>query len=209
MQSRPATCAQNECYKRGMNKLSSVVVAIALAACGGGNKPVAPVAAPPAVPVAAAAPAGSIELGELKFYAGDDLGMQIHANGHFEVRVSKADPGKPAETSWQDVGSIAADGTISSSDGAKHGQVKPDGSFVGPEGQVAPFKLDGEALVVADKKITIDDKGILQGGNDMGKPMRIEGATTPGLKRTALIVLALLMGGPEDGHGGPDAPPAH
>lgn len=206
MQSLPATCAQNECYKRGMNKLSSVVVAIALAACGGGNKPVAPVAPPPAVPVAAAAPAGSIELGELKFYAGDDLGMQIHANGHFEVRVSHAEPGKPAETSWQDVGSIGADGTISSSDGAKHGQIKPDGSFVGPEGQVAPFKLDGEALVVADKKITIDDKGILQGGNDMGKPMRIEGATTPGLKRTALIVLALLMGGPDDAKAAPDAP---
>ena len=191
-----------------MNKLSSVVVAIALAACGGGNKPVVsePAPAGSAAPVAAAATAGTIELGELKFYAGDDLGMQIHANGHFEVRVSKAEAGKPAETSWQDVGSIGADGTISSSDGAKHGQVKPDGSFVGPEGQVAPFKLDGEALVVADKKITIDDKGILQGGNDMSKPMRIEGATTPGLKRTALIVLALLRGGPEDSHGAPDAP---
>jgi hypothetical protein len=117
-----------------MKNGTSLVVAIALAACGGGNKPVAPVAPPPAVPVAAAAPAGSIELGELKFYAGDDLGMQIHANGHFEVRVSKAEAGKPAETTWQDVGSIGADGTISSSDGAKHGQVKPDGSFVGPEG---------------------------------------------------------------------------
>jgi hypothetical protein len=190
-----------------MKNGTSLVVAIALAACGGGNKPVAPVAPPPAVPVAAAAPAGSIELGELKFYAGDDLGMQIHANGHFEVRVSKAEAGKPAETTWQDVGSIGADGTISSSDGAKHGQVKPDGSFVGPEGQVAPFKLDGEALVVADRKITIDDKGILQGGNDMGKPMRIEGATTPGLKRTALIVLALLMGGPDDSKAAPAPAP--
>jgi hypothetical protein len=183
-----------------MNKLSSVVVAIALAACGGGNKPVAP-APEPTVPVAAAAPAaGALELGELKFFAGDDLGMQMHANGHFEVKVGKTEPGKPAETAWQDVGSLGADGSISSSDGAKHGQVKPDGSFVGPDGQVAPFKLDGEALVVADKKITIDDKGILQGGNDMGKPMRIEGATTPGLKRTALVLLALLMSGPEEPH---------
>jgi hypothetical protein len=31
----------------------------------------------------------------------------------------------------------------------------------------------------------------------MGKPMRIEGATTPGLKRTALVLLALLMASPE------------
>jgi len=190
-----------------MNKLSSVVIAIALAACGGGNKPVAPEPAPAgsagsAAPVAAAPAAGTVELGELKFYAGEDLGMQMHANGHFEVRV-----GKPPAPEWQEIGALAADGTISSTDGAKHGQVQPDGSFVGPQGQVAPFKLEGEALVVADKKITIDDKGILQGGNDMGKPMRIEGATTPGLKRTALIVLALLMGGPEDSKSAPPTAP--
>ena len=190
-----------------MKNGSAVVVAILLAACGGGNKPVAPAPAPAAAPVAAA-PAGTLELGELKFYAGDELGMQMHANGHFEVKTSHAEPGKPAETAWQDVGSIGADGTISSHDGATHGQVKPDGSFVGPEGQVAPFKLDGDALVVADKKITIDDKGILQGGNDMDKPMRIEGATTPGLKRTALVILALLMTGPEPSQqsGGQPAP---
>jgi len=68
---------------------------------------------------------------------------------------------------------------------------------------------NGVSLAISqanDKKITIDDKGILQGGNDMGKPMRIEGATTPGLKRTALIVLALLMGGPDDAKAAPDAP---
>lgn len=184
-----------------MNKLSSVIVAILIAACGGGTKTAATT---PAAPVAAPA-AGGIELGELKFYAGDDLGMQLHANGHLEVRMAHAEAGKPAEMTWQDVGAITADGSISSSDGKKHGQIKSDGSFVSDDGKPGPFHLEGETLVVADKKITIDDKGIMQGGNAMGKPMRIEGATTPGLRRTALVLLAILMSTSEDG-GAHDAP---
>ena len=179
-----------------MHKLSSLVVAFALAACGGGNKQAAtetapaPVAAAPAAPAAAA---GSVEVGELKFFEGDEMGMQLHANGHLEVKMTHSEPGKPTQETWRDVAAIATDGTISGPDGQKHAEIKPDGSLVSPDGQAAPFHLDGEALVIADKKITIDDKGILQGGNDMGKPVRIEGATTPGLKRTALVVLALVM----------------
>lgn len=190
-----------------MIKLSSVVVAIALAACGGGNKQPATPAAPVPAPVAAST--STVELGELKFYEGDDLGLQLHANGHLEVKMTHAEAGKPAQTMWHDVGSVAADGTISDADGKKHAQITADGSMVTPDGQKAPFHLDGEALVIADKKITIDDKGMLQGGNDMGKPVRIEGATTPGLKRTALVVLALLMASPDgdDGHGPAPAQP--
>lgn len=189
-----------------MHKLSSLIVAILIAACGGGNKQPATATTPTTATTAAATPAaGAIELGELKFYAGDELGMQLTAAGHLQVAMSHAEPGKPAETSWQDVGSIAADGTLSSADGKKHGQIKPDGSFVTDDGHTGPFHLEGETLVVGDNKITIDDKGLLQGGQPMGKPMRIEGATTPGLKRTALVLLALLMAsGPDEGH---EAPP--
>ena len=189
-----------------MNKLSSVVVAIALAACGGGNK--APVAATtPAKTTTAqtAAPTsapGAIEIGELKFYSGDQVGMQLHANGHLEVAMTKSEAGKPAQTAWQDVGAIAADGTISSPDGKKHGQIKPDGSFVSEDGQAGPFHLEGETLVVADKKLTIDDKGMLQGAGEAS--LRIEGATTPGLRRTALVLVALVLAaGPEDAHAAP------
>lgn len=174
-------------------KLLSLVAAGALAACGGSAKP-APVEPTP-IPAAAPAPTGPWELGELKFYQGDELGMQLHANGHLEVKLVHGEPGKPPVERWQDVGALAADGTITAIDGKKHAEVKPDGSVVSPDGKAAPFHLEGEALVVGDKKITIDDKGILQGGNDMGKPMRIDGATTPGLKRTALVVLALVMTG--------------
>jgi hypothetical protein len=182
-------------YKRRMHKLLSLVAVIALAACGGGNKPAATTATP--APEATAPKAGGLELAELKFYEGDDLGMQLHADGHLQVKMSHSTDGKPAEEKWMDVGVIGADGSVSDTEGKKHGTIEADGSFKGPDGQTAPFHIEGETLVVGDKKITIDDKGILQGGNDMGKPMRIEGATTPGLKRTALVLLAILMASPE------------
>lgn len=178
-----------------MTKILSLAAALALAACGGGTAKPATTTATTEPEAAQAAPAGSFELGELKFYEGDDLGLQLHANGHVEVKLTHSEAGKPAEETWTDVGSFAADGTISSADGAKHGKANPDGTFVGAQGQTAPFHLEGEALVVADTKITIDDKGIVQGGNDGGKQLRIEGATTPGLKRTALVVLAVMLSG--------------
>ncbi|MBV8762832.1 MAG: hypothetical protein JO257_36440 [Deltaproteobacteria bacterium] len=179
-----------------MNKLLNVVAALSLAACGGGHKP-APVEPTPMGSAAAPTPTGPWELGELKFYQGDELGMQLHANGHLEVKLVHGEPGKPPVERWQDVGALTPDGTITAIDGKKHAEIKPDGSIVTQDGSTAPFHLEGETLVVADKKITIDDKGILQGGNDMGKPMRIDGASTPGLKRTALVVLALIMSSPE------------
>jgi hypothetical protein len=179
-----------------MTKL--LTLAFVLAACGGGHKP-AP-AEPTPTPAAAPMPTGPWELGELKFYQGDEMGMQLHANGHLEVKLVHGEPGKPPVERWQDVGALTPDGTVTAIDGKKHAEIKPDGSVVTQDGATAPFHLEGETLVVADKKITIDDKGILQGGNDMGKPMRIEGATTPGLKRTALVVLALIMASPQDAH---------
>ncbi len=180
-----------------MKKLLFLAAAL-LAACGGGPKP-APAEPTPAPAAAPAAPTGPWELGELKFYQGDELGMQLHANGHLEVKLVHGEPGKPPEERWQDVGAVSPDGTVTAIDGKKHAEIKPDGSVVTQDGATAPFHLEGDTLVVADKKITIDDKGILQGGNDMGKPMRIEGATTPGLKRTALVVLALILSsGPQE-----------
>jgi hypothetical protein len=189
-----------------MHKLLSMVAVIGLAACGGGNKPAATATTP--APETATAPASGIELAELKFYEGDDLGMQLHADGHLQVKVSHSEQGKPAEEKWMDVGVIGADGSVSDAEGKKHGTIGADGSFKSPEGQTAPFHVEGETLVVGDKKITIDDKGILQGGNDMGKPMRIEGATTPGLKRTALVLLAILMASPEPETPSTEVPPA-
>jgi hypothetical protein len=157
--------------------MHKVLLLIAIAACGG---------TAPAKEQSVAAPAKTsvVELGELKFYAGADLGMQLHANGHLEVKTQSA---------WIDVGSVAADGTLSAPDGTQRGHITADGSVIGPSGKTAPFHLEGETLVVADRTFTIDAKGLLQGGDVLQGPMRVEGATTPGLKRTALVVLATIM----------------
>src|SRR5512141_509792 len=114
MRSRRATSSPNErVTKRRMKNLTSLVVAITLAACGGGNKQ--PATQTTAAPVVAASP-GALEIAELKFYEGDDLGMQLHANGHLEVKMMHAEAGKPAQPSWHEVGALAADGTVSGPD---------------------------------------------------------------------------------------------
>lgn len=162
-----------------MHTLLSLLAVAGLLACGG--KAVAK-------PQAAAAPKASttttVELAELKFYVGDDLGMQLHADGHVLVMT---------EAQWADIGRIATDGTITAPDGSTRGHITADGSVVGPSGKAAPFHMEGTTLVLADRRFTIDDKGVLQGGEKMQAQTRIEGATTPGLKRTALVLLASLM----------------
>lgn len=164
-----------------MHKLLVLVATTGLLACGGGTPPVV---ARPAPAAAAATRPPTVELAELKFYAGGDLGMQLHADGHLVVK---------AQAQWVDIGSLAADGTIRAPDGTPRGHITRDGSLVGPSGRPAAFHLEGTTLVVGDKKLTIDDRGILQGGNLLQGQMRVEGATTPGLRRTALVLLASLM----------------
>jgi hypothetical protein len=159
-----------------MHTLLSLLAVAGLLACSGGTA----VAKPQAAPKAAAAP--TVELAELKFYAGNDLGMQLHADGHVLVMT---------EANWADIGRIATDGTITGPDGKARGHITADGSVVGPSGKAGPFHLEGTTLVIGDKRFSIDDKGMLQGSAQA--PMRIEGATTPGLKRTALVLLASIM----------------
>jgi hypothetical protein len=157
-----------------MYRLLSLLAVAVLVACGAGSAV--------AKPQPAAAPkAPTVELAELKFFAGDDLGMQLHADGHVLVMT---------EAQWVDIGKIARDGTITAPDGSTRGHITADGSVVGPSGKAAPFHVEGTTLVIADKRFTIDDKGVLHGGE---LAVRIEGATTPGLKRTALVLLASMM----------------
>jgi hypothetical protein len=88
--------------------------------------------------------------------------------------------------------------------------MQPDGSFVFGKDK-APFKFDGAVLVAGDRRVSIDEKGIIVGGQDTDNmKFRVEGATDDGAKRTALFALALvLMGGagPDDGASAPPAQP--
>ncbi len=144
---------------------------------------------------------GVFALAELKFYLGDDLGLQLHADG--QIEENRADPGKPPQ--WAPLGKITNDGRLVMPDGNQVGAWQSDGTFKSQKGETAPFKFDGEALVVDGKSLTIDPQGILRGGSETEKVLRVEGATDAGSRRAALFVLALAFSGSDDGSA-PSAP---
>ncbi len=157
-------------------------------------------------PVTTTAPvAAPFTLVALKFYLGDDLGLQLHPDGRVEENTAK--PGSPPE--WKLVGKLSAEGKIYTADGTEVGAVQPDGSFKSSKGEV---KFDGDVMVVEDKRFTFDDKGVLQGAPDMGKPLRVEGLTDEGSRRIALFIVMLTADGyeppPPPSGANPDAPPS-
>jgi hypothetical protein len=171
---------------------------LALAACGGAKPKTTD-------PTTTTPPADAVlAIGELKFYAGDKLGMHLHADGKLEAATG-------ADDKLEEVALVKTDGTITA--GGKTARFGADGSLSGPNGETAPFKLDGATLVAGDKRVTIDDKGnvLINGAVDKdAKALRIEGATSAPLQRTALVLLALMMTG--DSHDeatpAPATPPA-
>lgn len=171
-----------------MKATLSALLCLSLAACGGSPKPATtgPTPAPTgeATPAAPAAPAagGSLELGELKLVdVQQNKALLVHADGSIEI-----DGKKPAM--------VTKEGKIVRADNGQVGfTLGGDGSIKGPDGQDLGITIGPDGSVkVGDKTISIDDSGNLVGGNPDAPAMRIEGATTPGLKRTAMFVLVAL-----------------
>lgn len=153
-------------------------LALGLGACGHSSP--APMA--PAKPEVAAT--GSLlKLAEITFTDHDNPAIKVHADGGVEIM----DDNKQ----WKPVGKLSTDGKFVVTDGST-GQLDADGTFKTPDGP-APFKLDGDALVAGDKRVTIDDKGSIVGGNPGADTIKITGATDVGTKRTALLILGVLL----------------
>jgi len=173
-----------------MNHLALSFALAALAACGGAAPAVTQPAA--AAKAKAAPPAATaLTITELKFYQGNELGMVLHPDGKLEVKAKHAAGTKPVEETWTEVGRLTPEGKLSHED--KVGQLLPDGSFQTSDGQLAPWKLVGEALEIESRQITIDDKGMFHGTNE-GFDIHVTGITDGGSKRTALLLVALLSG---------------
>jgi len=162
-------------------RISAVFVSLLLACA---SQP-APIATPPP------APAAPFTLVEIKLFDGDDPGFMLHADGRIEMnhRAHKGDA--PA---WETVGKLTADGKLAKADGTAVGALQPDGTFKSATGEAAPFKFDRDVLVVGDKRISIDDRGVVQGGNP-GFSLHVEGTTDAGSRRAALLLLALATTG--------------
>ena len=148
---------------------------------------------------------GVFAFSEMKFFLGDDLGLQLHADGVMEENA--ADPGQPVK--WSPMGKLTTDGRLLAPNGTELGGVQPDGSFKSSHGEVAPFKFSGESLVIADKTLSIDAQGVFRGGGEGEKPLRVEGTTDPGTRRAALFMLALAFSSGDDNGSAGAPPPAH
>ncbi len=182
------------------NRIAPLLL-VMLLACGGGKS------TPPAYPDpdpagSASAPkpavAGSaLALGELKFYQDNVLMMALHADGTLEaIDQYTAQPG------MKKLATLTSDGKITLDNGGVF-VVKPDGTVVQGDGSQRnndgpnpSYTIDGDALVVAGQRIRIDDHGklVTDGGPvEANKELRIEGANDPGTKRTALVLIGIVL----------------
>lgn len=176
-------------------KIASLLLGLSLAACGGSkSEPVAPTPATEPAPVAAAA---GLELGELTLFQGSVAVFKLHATGATEMAAKR-----DGKDQWTPGPTFKADGTIEENGVAK-AKINADGSVTGIG---TPDKIDMK--VTADKATIPMGKGTLEislGADGKfgvtGIPQtippdqlpRVEGADTPGKRRTALILIAVTL----------------
>lgn len=167
-----------------MFKTLALALVLASAACGGGSKKAA---TPATEPTTVAATGVTLSLGEMKIVdETQNKSLMIHADGTIEVEGQK-----PAK--------VTADGKIvTMADNQTQMTLDPDGSIKGPHGADLGAKLGADgSLTMGDQTISIDDMGMIKGGNASAPQLKIEGATDANLKRTAMFVLIALMSGAE------------
>jgi hypothetical protein len=175
-----------------MNKLA-FALALALAACGGKSSSTPTTPEPPVTEKAGNL--SSLELGEIKIVDTEkNEAVIVHADGKIDVGGNV-------------IATVTADGKLKSASGEELMMLEADGSLKVKSGQIPPVVFGADGSVTAEgKTVSIDADGKLVGGEDAA-PLKIEGATTPGLKRTALFVLlGLTMGGSPEPAPAPTAP---
>jgi hypothetical protein len=89
---------------------------------------------------------------------------------------------------------VTADGKLIKLDGNEVGfELRPDGTIRGPTGEMLELTLAADGTITnGDKRMSLDDHGAIVGANPDAPQVRVEGATSPALKRTAMFVLIAL-----------------
>jgi hypothetical protein len=134
---------------------------------------------------ATAATTVTLELGELKLIdLKQNAAVLVHATGAIEI---------PSEPEFKGA-KVTADGKIVKTETGEVGlTLMPDGTIQGPDGKLLDVTLSADGVIKSgDKTISVNADGTIAGANPDAPPMKIEGATTPGLKRTAMFVLIVL-----------------
>jgi hypothetical protein len=168
-------------------KRLAVLLALAAAGCpakkadttppppNGSNTP------PPGDPNAKPDPNVTLELGEMKIVdINKNAAISIHADGTIEF-------------DGQVGAKVTPQGQIVNDKGDVGFTLFADGSIKGPDGKIENLSLSNDGVIKSgDRTISIKDDGTLDGSNPDAPQMRIEGATTPALKRSAMFVLIVL-----------------
>ncbi len=180
----------------------SVVLALALAACGGSAKPSVP-------PPAPTAPSSVFELGEITLLDGDTAMIKLHADGTTEMGGHKGSmalkPGETASTDslpvvWSPGPTIKTDGTMIV-DGAAVVQVNADGTVTNLKTKEAlPLVVTADKVTITNDgkvvSISIGADGALTLVGGTPKPdihARVTGADTAGKRRAVLAFVALTF----------------
>ena len=194
-----------------------------LAACGGGQNtgdgvktqtltdqpPVTYEEAPAATGEGAGSEEGledHLEFAEMTLYEGTTPMLKIHADGTTELAQRLSDPSKAkaGEVTWEPGPQVKANGTIIYKE-QQVARVNPDGSITNLRtNEKLPVTVSAEKVVTTQNGqelgLALAEDGnislIGQAAPDPGKPvMKLEGATSPAHRKTALSLMgALFMG---------------
>lgn len=178
---------------------TSLVLGLLLVACGGKST---------TTPTSPKPPTTTFELGELTVFEGKDAMVKIHADGTSELggHSGKLEV-KPGETASSDALPITwKPGPVFKTDGTIEYEGKPV-ARVNADGTVMDLTANKPVpITITADKITFDKGSIdlaadgtmtLVGGEGTkpDKAPRVEGADTPGKRRTVLALVGLLLGG--------------
>ena len=88
---------------------------------------------------------------------------------------------------------IHTDGTIVTPGGAR-GRLREDGRLETPSGTLSRFTLEGERVSIGGRQLTLDEDGVVVLDPPIGgTPPRAQGVTSPATRRTALLLIAMLI----------------
>lgn len=163
-----------------MLKTLAFAALLCAGACGGGSSTTAPTTPVAKTETMVAAP--TLALGEMKIIdINKNKFIAIHADGSIELE------GKT-------LAKVTTDGrVITTADDKTVMTLGADGSIKGPDGTDLGAKVGADgSLSMKAETVTIDETGMVKGGNTSAPPLKVEGATNAELKRTAMFVLVVM-----------------
>ncbi len=172
---------------------------VALTACGGSSPPPAPTP-----PVTASAqpiqddPSAPQTFDEITLFEGDETepGIRIHGDGKVETRsVHYEAAGGPGVSTWKTIAMIAPDFSFTVLD-KPAGKLEADGAVMLADGQRSEVTIVDDKATLGPYWMALDATGAVTAAKQPKRPMRVEGASDPQLRRRALLAMSIAFAWP-------------